>query len=99
MIIDIHAHYPTEPPALHLFRDKQLAALADPARKPRTDLGITDEQLVKSVEPQLRFQQARGSDLVLFSPRASGMAYHVGTEAVSQQWSRVCNDLIHRICA
>ena len=98
MIIDIHGHYTTEPPPLHLFRDKQLAALADPARKPSTDLGITDEQLVKSVEPQLRFQQERGTDLVLFSPRASGMAHHVGTEAVSQQWSRVCNDLIHRIC-
>ena len=35
MIIDIHGHYTTEPQALHAFRDKQLAGLADPARKPR----------------------------------------------------------------
>ncbi len=53
MIIDIHGHYTTEPQALHVFRDKQLAGLADSARKPgSTDLGISDEALVKSVEPQ-----------------------------------------------
>src|SRR5687768_64180 len=58
MIIDIHGHYTTEPPALHAFRDKQLAGLADPARRPSsTDLGISDEALVKSVEPQLRLQK------------------------------------------
>ena len=44
MIIDIHGHYTTEPQALHTFRDKQLAGLADSARKPAsTDLGISDE--------------------------------------------------------
>jgi len=99
MIIDVHGHYTTEPQALHLFRDKQLAGLADPARKPTsTDLGISDEVLVKSVEPQLRLQKARGSDLTIFSPRASGMAHHVGSEAVSRQWTTISNDLIHRIC-
>jgi len=100
MIIDIHGHYTTEPPQLAAFRDKQLAGLADAARRPASaDLGVSDEQLVKSVEPQLRMQKERGSDLTIFSPRASGMAHHVGTEAVGMQWSRVCNDLIHRICA
>jgi 4-oxalmesaconate hydratase len=99
MIIDIHGHYTTEPAALHQFRDKQLAALADPGRKPTTtDLGIPDEELVRSVQPQLRFQTDRGSDLTIFSPRASGMGHHVGNEAVNQVWSRVSNDLIHRIC-
>ena len=99
MIIDIHGHYTTEPAPLHQFRDKQLAALADPGRKPSsTDLGISDEQLVQSVQPQLKFQTERGSDLTIFSPRASGMGHHVGNEAVNQVWSRVSNDLIHRIC-
>ena len=99
MIIDIHGHYTTEPPALHAFRDKQLAGLADSARKPSsTDLGISDETLVKSVQPQLKFQTERGGDLTLFSPRAGGMAHHVGTEKISIEWSRICNDLIHRIC-
>jgi 4-oxalmesaconate hydratase len=99
MIIDIHCHYTTEPAAMQTFRDKQLAGLADPARRPATtDLGITDEMLVKSVEPQLRFQKERGSDLTIFSPRAAGMAHHVGSEAVSREWTRVSNDLIHRLC-
>ncbi len=99
MIIDIHGHYTTEPQALQLFRDKQLAGLADPARKPAsTDLGISDEMLIKSVEPQLKFQKERGSDLTIFSPRASGMAHHVGTEAIGLQWATISNDLIHRIC-
>jgi 4-oxalmesaconate hydratase len=99
MIIDIHGHYTTEPQALQAFRDKQLAGIADAARKPAsTDLGISDETLVKSVEPQLRLQKERGSDLTVFSPRASGMAHHVGTEEVGREWARVSNDLIHRIC-
>ncbi|MBC8022928.1 MAG: amidohydrolase [Burkholderiales bacterium] len=99
MIIDIHGHYTTEPAALQAFRDKQLAGIADGTRKPATtDLGVSDEQLVKSVEPQLKYQRDRGSDLTVFSPRAAGMAHHVGTEAIGREWARVSNDLIHRIC-
>src|SRR2546423_5529407 len=99
MIIDIHGHYTTEPAALLTFRDKQLAGLADPMRKPATnELGITDEQLVQSVQPQLKLQNERGSDLTIFSPRAAGMAHHVGSEAVSLQWTTISNNLIHRIC-
>ena len=99
MIIDVHGHYTTEPQALQAFRDKQLAGIADASRKPAsTDLGIGDEALVASVAPQLKLQKDRGSDLTVFSPRASGMAHHVGTEEVGQQWARVSNDLIHRIC-
>jgi hypothetical protein len=55
MIIDIHGHYTTEPAKLLAFREKQLAGLADPMRKPATsELGITDEELLKSGEPQLK---------------------------------------------
>lgn len=98
MIIDIHGHYTTEPAALAAFRDRQLAGLADGTRKPTTtDLGITDDQLKQSVQRQLAFQKERGSDLTIFSPRASGMAHHVGPESVSQEWSALNNDLIHRI--
>jgi 4-oxalmesaconate hydratase len=100
MIIDIHGHYTTEPAAVHAFRDKQLAGIADPARRPTTiDLGISDEALLKSVEPQVKFQKERGSDLTIFSPRASGMAHHIGTEAVGREWAMVSNNLIHRITA
>src|SRR3982750_1813221 len=89
MIIDIHGHYTTEPQPLLVFRDKQLAGLADSMRKPaisRSDeLGITDEQLVESVQPQLKLQRERGSDLTIFSPRSASMAHHVGTEARSEE--------------
>src|SRR4051794_2989422 len=103
MIIDIHGHYTTEPQPLLVFRDKQLAGLADSMRNPaisRSDeLGITDEQLVESVQPQLKLQRERGSDLTIFSPRAAGMAHHVGNEAIGHAWSRLSNDLIHRVCS
>src|SRR5213082_502514 len=99
MIIDIHGHYTTEPQKLLSFRDKQLAGLADAMRKPATnELGITDDELVQSVQPQLKLQKDRGSDLTIFSPRAAGMAHHVGTEATGVEWSRMSNDLIHRVC-
>jgi 4-oxalmesaconate hydratase len=99
MIIDIHGHYTTEPQALHAFRDKQLAGLAESSRMPKdTNLGLSDEQLVQSVQPQLKLQRERGSDLTIFSPRASGMGHHVGTEAIGKVWCQVSNDLIHRIC-
>jgi 4-oxalmesaconate hydratase len=99
MIIDIHGHYTTEPPALHQFRERQLAGLAESARLPDSaDLVISDAQLRESVEPQLKLQKERGSDLMIFSPRAAGMAHHVGTEDAGRQWARISNDLIHRIC-
>jgi len=99
MIINIHGHYTTEPAAMLQFRDKQLAGLADPGRRPTTsDLGLSDDEIIKSVQPQVKMQQARGSDLTIFSPRAAGMGHHVGTEAVGQEWSRLSNDMIHRVC-
>ena|SRR5687767_15620922 len=100
MIIDIHGHYTTEPQKLLAFRDKQLAGLADAMRKPAShELGITDEELLTSVAPQLKLQRERGSDLTIFSPRAAGMAHHVGTEETGVVWSRMSNDLIQRICS
>ncbi len=99
MIIDCHGHYTTEPGKLFNFRDKQLAGLADASRKPSSDnLGITDDEIRVSIEGAQRKQQKeRGTDLTIFSPRASGMAHHVGTEAVSQQWTKICNDLVYRV--
>src|SRR5947199_9554196 len=97
MIIDIHGHYTTEPAPLLTFRDKQLAGLADAMRKPATnELGITDDELVQSVQPQLKLQRERGSDLTIFSPRAAGMAHHVGTEATGLEWWRMSNRLLQR---
>jgi 4-oxalmesaconate hydratase len=100
MIIDCHGHYTTEPAKLHAFRDRQLSALADPSRRPTTaNIGITDDEIRQSLEgAQLKIQRERGTDVTIFSPRAAGMAHHVGTEQTSREWTRICNDLIHRVC-
>jgi 4-oxalmesaconate hydratase len=97
MIIDCHGHYTTAPPALQQFRDAQLAALkggAEPA-----DPRISDDDIRASLEnAQLKLQRERGTDLTIFSPRASAMGHHLGNEETSLRWTRLCNDLIHRVC-
>jgi 4-oxalmesaconate hydratase len=78
MIIDCHGHYTTAPAELQKFRDAQLAGPADPVLP-----SISDEQIRESLEKaQLKLQRERGTDVTIFSPRASAM----------------CNDLIHRVC-
>ena len=100
MIIDCHGHYTTAPGELQKFRDAQLAGLKDPAQTPsRESLAISDDQIRDSLEKaQLKLQRERGTDLTIFSPRASAMAHHIGSELTSREWSRVCNDLIGRVC-
>jgi 4-oxalmesaconate hydratase len=39
----------------------------------------------------------RGSDVVLFSPRASFMAHHIGDFDVSSTWAAICNELCQRV--
>jgi 4-oxalmesaconate hydratase len=99
MIIDCHGHYTTAPGELQAFRDAQIAALKDPSKTPDIhQLNISDEQIRASLESaQLKLQRERGTDLTIFSPRASAMAHHIGNESVSLNWTRVCNDLIHRV--
>src|SRR6266702_5668147 len=101
MIIDCHGHYTTAPAQLQKFRDAQLAGLKDPALTPSgQSLSISDDQIRESLEKaQLKLQRERGTDLTIFSPRASAMAHHIGTEVTSLSWSRACNDLIQRVCA
>ena len=101
MIIDCHGHYTTAPAALQAFRDAQIASLGDPSAAPALDtLRIGDDEIRASLEgAQLRLQRERGTDLTIFSPRASAMAHHLGTEDISRQWTRACNDLIARVCA
>jgi 4-oxalmesaconate hydratase len=93
MIIDIHGHYTTAPQALWDWRKQQVAGQQPDALK------ISDQEIRDSLEgAQLKIQRERGSDLTFFSPRAGSMEHHVGDAAVSAAWSRVCNDLIHRVC-
>ena len=100
MIIDCHGHYTTAPKDLEDYRKTQIAALEDPTYVPEKGaINITDDQLAASIRgAQLKFQQERGSDLTIFSPRASRMGHHLGNEKTNQYWAEHCNDTIHRIC-
>jgi 4-oxalmesaconate hydratase len=101
MIIDCHGHYTTAPKALQTWRDSQIAALARPNEgRSKGRLDITDDQIRESLEgAQLKFQRERGSDVTIFSPRASAMAHHIGDATTSQHWTEHCNELIHRVCS
>lgn len=99
MIIDCHGHYTTAPETLQLFRKAQLAAYEASQPLPEAPF-ISDDEIRESIEKnQLKLLRERGSDMTIFSPRASAMAHHIGSEAVSQQWTRLCNDVIHRVVA
>jgi 4-oxalmesaconate hydratase len=101
MIIDCHGHYTTAPAQLQKFRDTQIAGLKDPSVAPAdTRLAISDDEIRESLEKaQLKLQRERGTDVTIFSPRASAMAHHIGNEKTSLDWSRICNDLIQRVCS
>jgi 4-oxalmesaconate hydratase len=99
MVIDCHGHYTTAPKSLQTYRERQIAELDSGSRaSTRGDLGIGDDELRESVQPQLTFQRDRGTDVTIFSPRASAMAHHIGDAVTSLHWSQHCNDLIARVC-
>jgi len=99
MIIDIHGHYTTAPKSLEAWRNRQIAGIADPAAKPRVaELQITDDEIRETIETnQLARMRERGSDLTVFSPRASFMAHHIGDFEVSATWAAICNELCLRV--
>jgi len=94
MIVDCHGHYTTAPQALWDWRKRQVAE-----KNFSAPLNISDDEIRESLEKaQLKLQRERGSDVTFFSPRAGSMEHHVGDAAISAQWSRVQNDMIHRVC-
>ncbi|MEV4597859.1 amidohydrolase family protein [Amycolatopsis sp. NPDC049253] len=96
MIIDCHGHYTTVPAAHTSWRDAQRAAYGAGTAAPAYP-EIGDDELRESVQGQLGLMADRGVDLTVFSPRASAMGHHIGDEAVSTEWARVNNDLVHRV--
>jgi 4-oxalmesaconate hydratase len=92
LIIDCHGHYTTAPKQLQEFRDAQLAGAG-------TQLApISDDELRDSVENnQLRILRERGGDVMIFSPKASGMEHHVPDPATAVAWARASNDLVARV--
>ena len=101
MIIDCHGHYTTTPPGVGIWRDAQKAAIAaDPAHvSSKGVMAVSDAEIRESIEAnQLRVQRERGTDVTIFSPRASWMGHHIGNASTSQAWTEHCNELIHRVC-
>ncbi len=98
MIIDVHGHYTTTPPAHQAYRDAQLAALADPSLPVPDPAIIPDDAIRESIEGnQLRILRERGGDLMVFSPKASGMEHHVPDPATAVAWAQASNDLVARV--
>jgi len=98
MIIDCHGHYTTVPEPHNAFREAQKARLKDPSLPEPAYPDIPDDLIRESIEKnQLKLVKERGADMTIFSPRASAMAHHIGTEETSKEWSRRCNDMIKRV--
>lgn len=97
MIIDCHGHYTTAPEAHARWREQQIAAFDSGLPAPMYP-GITDDDIRQLLERnQLPLLAERGTDITLFSPRASAMGHHLGDEETSLSWARACNDLIRRV--
>jgi 4-oxalmesaconate hydratase len=100
MIIDCHGHYTTAPEPLNAWRKQQTESLKTPSLAPsKGSITVSDDQIRDSLEnAQLKLQRSRGTDLTIFSPRASAMGHHVGNETTSRHWTEHCNEMIHRVC-
>lgn len=94
MIVDCHAHYTTAPAQLQAYRGRQIIDLAKPVR---AKLQISDEGLAQSMQGQFKRMADSGIDRLMFSPQASAMGHHFGSELVSRYWTEASNDLIARI--
>ena len=69
------------------YRDQQKADLKkNPQHQAQKGtLKISDDQLRDSVEgAQLKLQRERGTDVTIFSPRASWMGHHLGNASTSR---------------
>ncbi len=94
MIIDSHTHFTTAPAQLQAYRGQQITNLAKPVR---AKLTISDEEVARSMEGQLKRMQDCGIDRLMFSPQAGAMGHHFGSPLVSRYWTEACNDLIARV--
>jgi 4-oxalmesaconate hydratase len=79
---------------LQAYRGRQIIDLAKPVR---AKLQISDEGLAQSMQGQFKRMADSGIDRLMFSPQASAMGHHFGSELVSRYWTEASNDLIARI--
>src|SRR5688572_28463467 len=94
MIIDAHTHFTTAPAQLQAYRGQQITNLGKPIP---AKLSISDEELARSMQGQLKRMEESGIDRLLFSPQAGAMGHHFGSPLVSRYWTEACNDLIARV--
>jgi 4-oxalmesaconate hydratase len=97
MIIDCHGHYTTVPEPHNQWRVDQLAAFK--AGQPSPEYPEISDDVVRAsiVDNQLKLINERGSDLTIFSPRASHMGHHEGDQRISKEWTMHCNNMIKRV--
>jgi 4-oxalmesaconate hydratase len=99
LTIDCHGHFTTEPAAFHDYRAAQIAFAEGRGEAPDPYSGVSDVELREIITTnQLRLQRERGSDVTIISPRASGMGHHVPGQDAANEWARLSNDTIARIC-
>ncbi len=100
MYVDCHCHFTTVPAALLDWRERQVAAFERSGKQLSPDeLAIDDAELCEAIAGgQLHLQREWGIDTTLLSPIAGQMAHHVGDADTSLIWSRLCNDLVARVC-
>ena len=94
MIIDAHAHYTTAPAQLGAYRARQII---DQARPTPPRLQVSDEELERSMRGQFQRMADQGISRLMFSPQASAMGHHFGSELISRYWTEACNSLIARV--
>jgi 4-oxalmesaconate hydratase len=99
MYIDCHAHFTTVPSALKQWRGRQTDEIERHGRHLSADgLEISDDELSQAVSAgPLPLQAEHGIDAALLSPIAGLMAHHYGDRDTSVVWSRLSNDIIHRV--
>ena len=98
MIIDCHGHYTTAPEAHTQWRVDQLDAFHAGETASPAYPEISDDDIRASIDNnQLKLIRERGSDLTIFSPRASAMGHHEGDQRISLEWTQHCNNLIKRV--
>lgn len=96
MIIDVHGHYTTEPERFMQFRRAQLRGESPSVGVLASE--ISDDEVRESVAGhQVRVLRERDGDLLLFSPRASGMAHHEPDVAIANAWAQASNDMVFRV--
>ena len=94
MIFDTHVHYTQAPSQVRAYRGEQTVHLARPKKG---SINLSDEQIVNSLQANLKQMEELGIDCVVFSPRAGSMGHDFGSETISRYWAEVNNDLIGRV--